>query len=77
MAAQKKADTIAFLRISTDIFRYPKAEACQIAVDAGRQWLADQEHPRCVIFCCFETVDAILYRNYLGTKPLGGDTIFV
>ena len=65
LATERKADTIAFPCISTGIYRYPKSAACRIAIDAVTTWLLDREHPRCVIFCCFETIDAALYRDCL------------
>ena len=40
LAAEKRADSIAFPCISTGVYRYPKPEACQIAIDAVTTWLA-------------------------------------
>ena len=70
LAAEKKAQAIAFPCISTGVFRYPKAEACQIATDTVLAWLEDNEHPGRVVFCCFEPSDVTLYGDrILGQIP--------
>ena len=58
--------SIAFPCISTGIFGYPKAEACEIAVAAVREWLASHPLPDTVIFCCFREEDAALYYAKVG-----------
>ena len=58
--------TIAFPGISTGVYGYPKQEACDVAVRAVDRWLAGHDLPRTVIFCCFGTEDAELYRRRLG-----------
>lgn len=58
--------TIAFPGISTGVYRYPKAEACEVAVGAVADWLAAHELPRIVTFCCFGVADAALCRAWLG-----------
>lgn len=65
LANEAKLETIAFPCISTGIFGYPKKEACDIAVSGVMEWLAAHDYPRDVIFCCFESEDAELYRNRL------------
>jgi O-acetyl-ADP-ribose deacetylase len=65
LTAERKLQTIAFPCISTGIYGYPKAEACEVAVTAVSEWLAGNEHPREVIFCCFGEDDAELYRERL------------
>ncbi len=58
--------------ISTGVYRYPKAEACQEAVAAVSDWLASHELPRVVTFCCFGSEDAERYRSRLaGVVPSG------
>lgn len=66
LAAGRQAGSIAFPCISTGAYGYPKREACQIATGAVTTWLGEHEHPRRVIFCCYETADAALYRACLG-----------
>lgn len=62
--------TIAFPCISTGVYGYPKAKACEIAISAVIEWLATRELPSVVTFCCFESEDADLYRDRLGTSAL-------
>ena len=66
LAAEAGLETIAFPGISTGVYRYPKSEACAVAVGAAAAWLAAHERPRSVIFCCFSAADAALYRARLG-----------
>ena len=63
LAHEHQAESIAFPCISTGVYRYPKDEACRIAVDAVTAWLRAHEHPRRVVFCCFGPTDARLYRD--------------
>jgi O-acetyl-ADP-ribose deacetylase (regulator of RNase III) len=65
LAAGKEAESIAFPCISTGIFGYPKPDACQVATHAVTSWLNAHDHPRRVIFCCFELADVALYRDFL------------
>ena len=66
LAEQAGAETVAFPGISTGVYGYPKAEACDVAVGAVAAWLAAHDLPRVVIFCCFSASDAALYRARLG-----------
>jgi O-acetyl-ADP-ribose deacetylase (regulator of RNase III) len=65
LATQHQVWTIAFPCISTGAFGYPKEEACRIATEAVLRWLAQNEYPRQVTFCCYEAEDAGLYRERL------------
>lgn len=65
LAEEHRTDSIAFPCLSTGVFGYPKEEACRIAVDTVAARLSDHEHPRRVIFCCFEPIDARLYGKRL------------
>ena len=65
LAAEHQAETIAFPCISTGVYGYPKAEACQIAVEAVLAWLAENVLPHEVVFCCFGEEDGTLYRQRL------------
>ena len=66
LAAEARLETIAFPAISTGVYGYPKAEACDIAVTAVSEWLTAHELPRLVTFCCYGAADAQLYRARLG-----------
>jgi O-acetyl-ADP-ribose deacetylase len=67
LAAEAGAETLAFPAISTGVYGYPKAEACNIAVNTVSAWLATHELPRTVTFCCYGKADAELYRRRLTT----------
>ena len=58
-------ETVAFPCVSTGVFGYPKAEACDIAVSAVIEWLATHDFPRAVTFCCFDSEDVEIYRDRL------------
>lgn len=68
LASEAKLNSIAFPCISTGVYGYPKAEACEIAVAAVADWLTSHEFPSSVTFCCFGADDAELYRDRLATK---------
>lgn len=65
IAAGRQLDTVAFPCISTGVFAYPSAEACEVAVATVLDWLSGNEFPRSVVFCCYEEWDAELYRERL------------
>jgi len=69
LALNASLETIAFPCISTGVYGYPKAEACEVAVSAVVEWLATHQLPRIVIFCCFESEDTELYRARLSAHP--------
>ena len=66
LASEAGLETIVFPAISTGVYGYPKAEACEVAVVAVSEWLAVHELPRTVTFCCFGEGDAALCRERLG-----------
>jgi O-acetyl-ADP-ribose deacetylase (regulator of RNase III) len=65
LAAEHDLDSIAFPCISTGVFGYPKAEACEIAIRTVEDWLRGNKLPATVTFCCFAEDDARLYRDRL------------
>ena len=65
LAVEAGLETVAFPCISTGVYGYPRAEACDVAVNAVSGWLAVNELPRTVTFCCFRADDAELYRARL------------
>ena len=65
LAAAAGLPTIAFPCISTGVYDYPKAEACEVAVSTVVEWLAARDLPQVVTFCCFGPEDAELYRSRL------------
>jgi len=66
LAEDAGIESMAFPCVSTGVYGYPKQEACDVAVRAVDRWLAGHDLPRTVIFCCFGTEDAELYRRRLG-----------
>lgn len=65
LAAEHAATSLAFPCISTGVYGFPQEPACDIAVTSVCQWLAANESPRNVIFCCFETQDFERYQRRL------------
>jgi len=62
LAVMEGLRSMAFPAISTGIYGYPKEAAAEIAVREVRL-IGMPEH---VIFCCFDTATADLYREILG-----------
>jgi O-acetyl-ADP-ribose deacetylase (regulator of RNase III) len=67
LAADARLESLAFPCISTGVYGYPQAEACEVAVSAVVEWLAGSELPRVVTFCCFSEEDLALYQKRLAT----------
>lgn len=65
LATAAALDSVAFPSISTGAYRYPREEACDIAVATVSDWLATNALPARVVFCCFSARDAALYRQRL------------
>lgn len=72
LAAEAGVRTVAFPCISTGVFGYPKPEACAIAVTTVVEWLDANPLPASVVFCCYGSDDAELYRARL--SQLAGET---
>ena len=53
LAARQGVATLAFPGISTGIYGYPMAAACEIAVREVSAWLDENRHPERVVFCMF------------------------
>ncbi|MBS0221676.1 MAG: O-acetyl-ADP-ribose deacetylase [Proteobacteria bacterium] len=61
LARQHGLKSIAFPAISTGIYRFPKDQATEIAVREVNAHAGDAR----VIFCCFDTATADLYRTVI------------
>jgi len=64
LAEEYKLRTIAFPNISTGVYRYPKAAAAAIAIDAVKN--ASLEILETVYFICFDEENYELYDELLG-----------
>jgi O-acetyl-ADP-ribose deacetylase (regulator of RNase III) len=65
LATGRGLTTVAFPGISTGIYGYPMAAACEIAVREVAAWLEENEHPERVIFCMFSGDSADIMREAL------------
>ena len=66
IASEKQSQSIAFPNISTGIYGYPKPNAAQVAVQAVKDYLKDNETSlQRVIFVCFDTENLKLYEEIL------------
>ncbi len=65
LAKQHDIQTIAFPCLATGTYGYPKPQACEIAVSTVMAWLAQNELPRKVVFCCYDEEDMELYARRL------------
>lgn len=65
IATQNQVKTIAFPCISTGIYRFPKEQAAQIAVETVKDFI--QTHPNIeqVSFVCFDEESYDIYRSLL------------
>jgi O-acetyl-ADP-ribose deacetylase (regulator of RNase III) len=66
LAAERHLESIAFPCISAGVFGYPARAACEVAVSEVSAWLAVNEWPQQVIFCCFGAREFHLYQSRLG-----------
>jgi O-acetyl-ADP-ribose deacetylase (regulator of RNase III) len=65
LASEAGIRSLAFPCISTGAYGYPKPEACDVAVAAVSDWLASNQLPEIVTFCCHDPGDLEIYRRRL------------
>ena len=65
LAIKHNCSTIAFPNISTGIYRFPKAEAADIAINTVRQFLEKDTSISKVLFVCFDEENFNLYKTQL------------
>jgi O-acetyl-ADP-ribose deacetylase (regulator of RNase III) len=70
IAAREKYGAVAFPAISCGAYRYPLADAADIAVRAVLGFLAQNEYPRRVLFCCWEEEVYNAYERRLAEANL-------
>lgn len=67
-ADEMNLKTIAFCCISTGEYRYPKKDACHLAVNTVREWKTATGSPLKIIFNVFLNEDEKYYERELGTE---------
>lgn len=65
LAAANDIESIAFPSISTGVYRFPKEQACRIALREVQAFGSIPSSLRKVVFVCFSPEDAEIYRNAL------------
>lgn len=65
LALEQECQSIAFPAISCGVYGYPPAEACDIAVSTVTGWMVGNAPAMQVIFCCFGSEMAALYRSQM------------
>lgn len=65
LAMELGVERIAFPNISTGVYRYPKKEAAEIAVNTVRDFLEKEKTDIEVIFVCFDEENFELYKQLL------------
>ncbi len=73
LASEAGLETVAFPCISTGVYGYPKSAACEEAITTVTEWLSAHELPRSIIFCCYGSDDAELYRMQMDAFLSGDD----
>jgi len=65
LARQNAIESVAFPAISTGVYGYPFEAASVVAVRSVAAWLAANDLPQRVTFCCFRDADAAIYETVL------------
>ncbi|MEZ4989263.1 MAG: O-acetyl-ADP-ribose deacetylase [Saprospiraceae bacterium] len=65
LAAKHNIRSVAFPNISTGVYRFPKARAAKIAVEAVREYRSENTIVEKVVFVCFDEENYGLYRDLL------------
>ena len=65
VAIENGVKTIAFPGISTGVYRYPKEQACRIALDTTINILKSNDTIEKVVFVCFSDQDKAIYSSAL------------
>lgn len=67
IAKNLQVTSIAFPNISTGVYKFPKKEAANIAINTVKSFLESENHQlKTVIFICFDDENYRLYQEILG-----------
>ena len=69
LAAELKAESIAFPNISTGVYHFPKQDAAEIAIGAVKDFLNHPGSVQKVIFVCFDDQSFQIYQQILYPAP--------
>jgi O-acetyl-ADP-ribose deacetylase len=65
VAVENGVKSMAFPGISTGVYRYPKEQACRIALDTTVNFLSEHPKIKKVIFVCFSSGDYAMYKSHV------------
>lgn len=65
LAKQHSLQSVAFPNISTGVYRFPKKQAAQIAVETVKDYLQNNSLPQRVTFVCFDDENFNIYKELL------------
>ena len=65
IAVENEVETVTFPNISTGIYRFPKDLAAEIAIEAVKGFLSENESIEKVVFVCFDEENYVLYKQIL------------
>ncbi|MFC2102378.1 O-acetyl-ADP-ribose deacetylase [Bacteroidota bacterium] len=65
LALENGCQSIAFPNISTGVYRFPKIEAAQIAINEIKDYLLHNNLLKKIIFVCFDDENYRLYQRYI------------
>ena len=68
LAESHSCKSIAFPCISTGVYRFPKEQAAQIAINAVKEIMPELKQVQEIIFVCFTEQDKEIYNKYLTAK---------
>jgi O-acetyl-ADP-ribose deacetylase (regulator of RNase III) len=74
LAVSNQLHSIAFPAISTGAYAYPLPLATEVAISSVRQFPANHQNVREIIFCCYSREDFAIYKRLL--RETGADDEF-
>jgi len=70
LAVENGVQSIAFPSISTGAYRYPKIDACTIAIREAHEFMNTPDSLREIVFVCFTPEDLEIYRHKIQSGPI-------